>query len=368
MASLTPRLDRLEQNLVINGGMDFWQRGTSVTGLVSTSSTHLADRFLLRLVGTTATYRMDRSTDIPIYAQSGYQGSYSLAVQPTVADASVAAGDNVSIEYRMEGYDYTRIASGKSFTVSFWAKSVLAGTYCLSFSNAAGDRCHIKEYTLAANTWTKVTVSLNTDTSGVWLLDNGRGIAIRWSLMSGTTTQSTANTWQAGGFYATSNQVNLSSSTSNIFYITQVMLIPGDFSGTDVEIPFQRCGRTIQDELAMCQRYYEKSYNVDVAPGTASANANRVRTNGSASNSSVDGSGGIFAVEKRAVPSTIGFWNFSTGTASQWSVNDQTTGATATVSASEIGTKGFAAALSVAGLVLGRSVIVSGHWAADAEI
>jgi len=259
LPSLTPRIDSLNSynNLIIGGNFDFWQRGTSVTGL-NASTTYLADRFLLRTAGTTAVYRMDRSTDVPTYAQSGFQSLYSLAVQCTTLDSSVGAADNVSVEHRLEGYDYAQIASGAPFRIQFWVKSVLAGVYCFSMVNSAGNRCYVKEYTLPSNTWTKISIDLNSDTSGTWLLDNGRGILFRWALMSGTDNQAAANSWQAGSAYSTSNQVNFSSSTSNIFYITQVSLIAGSFGAND-DLPFKRAGRTIQQELAMCQRYCFKS-------------------------------------------------------------------------------------------------------------
>jgi hypothetical protein len=258
MASLTPRLDRLERNLAINGNFDFWQRGTSITNRAAGDSNLLADRFRLTLAGTSAIYRMDRSTDVPTYAQSGFQSAYSLAIQPTTADASVAAGDIVILRHFIEGYDYQQIASGKKFRIQFWAKSTLAGTYCLNLMNDANNRNYIKEYSLTANTWTKVVADFTSDTAGTWLLDNSAGLQVCWTLMSGTTFQGNANTWQAGNLRGTSNQANFSSSTSNVFYITQVMLIPGDFADTDVDIPFTRAGKTISDELTMCQRYCER--------------------------------------------------------------------------------------------------------------
>ena len=57
--SLTPRLDRLDKNYIINGNFDFWQRGTST----STSGVYLADRFRTSLSG--GSYVVSRSTDVP---------------------------------------------------------------------------------------------------------------------------------------------------------------------------------------------------------------------------------------------------------------------------------------------------------------
>jgi hypothetical protein len=77
--------------------------------------------------------------------------------------------------------------------------------------------------------------------------------------MSGGTYQTTAGAWATGEYYATSNQVNACDSTSNDFRITGVQLEPGT-SATPFEF------RPFQQELSLCQRYYEKSYAMDQAP------------------------------------------------------------------------------------------------------
>lgn len=252
-------------NLAINGNMDFFQRGTSVTNRAAGDTNFLADRFKLTLVGTSAIYRMDRSTDIPSYAQSGFQGRYSLAIQVTTADASVAAGDLVVLRHPLEGNDYAAIASGAPFRVQFWAKSVKAGTYCLELRNDANDRYFVKEYTLAANTWTKVVFDFTSDTVGTWRVDEGMGLSVCWTLMAGSTFQGVADAWTAGNIRATANQVNFSDSTSNIFYLTQVMIVPGSFPST-ANLIFKRAGRTIGDELRMCMRYYQQPRDLSDRP------------------------------------------------------------------------------------------------------
>jgi hypothetical protein len=204
------------------------------------------------VTGTTAVYRMDRSTLVPTYAESGFSSQYSLAIQCTTADASVAAGDLVILRHLITGYDYQAIANGSPFTIQFWARSVKAGTYCLEIRNDANNRCFIKEYTLAANTFKKITVSFNSDTVGTWEFAGSVGLSVCWTLMAGSTFQSTANSWLSGNFRGTANQVNFSDSTSNIFYLSQFMVLIGQYA-SDSDLIFSRAGKTILGESSLIE-------------------------------------------------------------------------------------------------------------------
>ena len=74
---------------------------------------------------------------------------------------------------------------------------------------------------------------------------------LRFSFAAGSTYHGTANTCQAGNLFAGSNITNGINSTSNNIYLTGVKLEKGS-TATDFE------HRTYADELAMCERYYEK--------------------------------------------------------------------------------------------------------------
>ena len=89
------------------------------------------------------------------------------------------------------------------------------------------------------------------------------------------------------------------------------------FTGAQLELgtvvtPFER--RPIGTELALCQRYYEKSYPLDVAPG--SANGSTYAENITPSNGYLGGQI-RFKVSKRATP-TFSFWTYLGGTAGNW--------------------------------------------------
>jgi hypothetical protein len=96
--------------------------------------------------------------------------------------------------------------------------------------------------------------------------------------------------------------VNVLATAGNTFAITGVQLEVGT---TATNFDF----RSIGTELALCQRYYEKSYNVDVVPGTGLAYG----WSGTTSQNYLEmPSGIIFKVTKRANP-TVTLYNAVSG-------------------------------------------------------
>ena len=232
------------RNKIINGKMEVAQRGTSFAA----ASAYTLDRWELTNTSS-AVATVTQQADAP--SNNEFQYSYRYAV--TTADTSIAAGDVLAIQQRIEGFN-ARDLIGKTFTVSFWVRSSKTGTHCVAFRNGGVNRSYVIEYTVSAsNTWEFKTVTLTGGliTAGTWDWTNGTGLIASWALAAGTTFQTTAGAWQTGNFLATSNQVNCLDSTSNIFAITGVQLEVGS-----VATPFEH--RPIGVELALCQRYYER--------------------------------------------------------------------------------------------------------------
>jgi len=238
------------RNLIINGAMQVAQRGTSTASISSGDTYPSVDRFMLR-VSSAGTWTNSQSTDAP----AGF--SSSLKMDCTTADASLAADDNVQIQYRFEGQDLQQLnfgsASAKSLTLSFWVKATKTGTNIVVLYQDDGNDFIAKSYTVdSADTWEYKTITFSGNTLASITNDNTRGLIVQFFLAAGSNFQSgtLATSW-AG--YVQGNeavgQVNHADSTSNNFYITGVQLEVGETA-----TPFEH--RSYGDELARCQRYF----------------------------------------------------------------------------------------------------------------
>jgi hypothetical protein len=199
-------------------------------------------------------------------------------------------------------------ANAKTVTLSFWVYSSLTGTFGGALSNEAGNRSYPFSYTISsANTWTQASVTIAGDTTGTWTgATNGTGVNVRFGLGSGSTFSATAGAWGAGNIVQATGNVSVVGTNGATFYITGVQLEVGT-QATSFE--YRQCGT----ELALCQRYFEKSYNQDVAVPTATYVANNFQQTW-ASTSSRPLWDINFAVWKRANP-TMTFYSPNATTA-----------------------------------------------------
>lgn len=304
----TPEIDLREnygKNYIINGDMTIAQRGTSFS-LTAGNTLFPVDRTqCASSAGSGVVATISQDTDVPTFAQAGYLFKNSLKFDVTTANASAQTGTNFvwGAQQRIEGYNWANLAQ-KVFTVSFWVKATKVGTYCVAARNGGLDRSCVKEYTInSSDTWEYKSVTFPASPSdGTWNYTNGNGLYVTWVLAAGPTITGSANVWQSGNIAATSNQVNGVDSTSNDFRITGVMMNEGYEA-----LPFRLFGGDFQGELASCQRYYEKSYDLSVSPGTAASQNGMITPN--LTNTTITNNAGIwnviFKVFKRAVPSTV---------------------------------------------------------------
>ena len=250
------------RNMIINGGMQVWQRATAATAATTTYDT--VDRWRL-YENTDGAYTSEKHTmALAELNTTGHRTALKLAC--TIADANIASGQYSYFYTALEGQNCQHMqygtANAKNITISFWVKSNKTGIYNISIYNDAATNYQVsKNYTISsADTWEqkKITItptegstSLITGSGGLIANDNTQAIMLYFGLAWGSSLSSSAvDTWVAGGTaYGNSSQVNWMDSTSNNFYITGVQLELGSNA-----TPFEH--RSYGEELARCHRYY----------------------------------------------------------------------------------------------------------------
>ncbi len=181
---------------------------------------------------------------------------------------SISAGDFGAFSQNIEAYNVADLQLGAAGALatshSFWIKSSLtAPTFTLFLTNSGTTRSYLFNFTLTGtNTWQRITVpNIPGDTTGTWLNNtNGIGLEVGICFSAGSTFQGTNAAWTAGNFLGTSATTNLMATTAATVQITGVQTEVGP-AVTAFE------PRAIDREIVLCQRFYEKSYNIGIAVG-----------------------------------------------------------------------------------------------------
>lgn len=353
------------KNYWINGNLDFWQRvggNTTTVNTATTAAPYHADRLKAESQGTTVkNYSVVRSTDVPSLAQSGFNSTYSALFTMITGIASPAASDFVCpYEYHIEGYDYQKI-HGKLITIGFWIKGSVPGNYSLSLMNSAFNRTYVTTWTLnAANTWEFKQVRIQLDTTGTWSFDTSFGLRVNIGGYGGSNyTTTNDSTWFNGVHLNLPSHTNWQATSGATLRIAQLSIVEGALGLGPTG--FVRAGDTVEDELAMCQRYYEKSYPIDVAPGSAeTTNAFAYFTRPATAEANIVVH---FRVPKRAVPPMVSY-SPDTGTVNTIRQVDGT-GAPA-----DRATTAFTGTISggrLVGTIGSANGFTYAHWTADAD-
>lgn len=287
------------KNAVINGDFNIWQRGVSFVSVVDQQYT--ADRWLYAKSGAMV-HDISRSTDIPTVAQAGRAFNYSLLIDCQTIDSSISATDFCVIEQRIEGYNFLPIAQ-RPLTLSFWVKATKIGIHCAYIKNTGGDRAYVAEFTInASDTWEFKTINFPaTPAAGTWNYVNGIGLFVGFTLACGSNLQTTPNTWQNNGAIGSANQVNACDNAANNFRLCGIQLETGSIATS-----FEQ--RSLNHELYLCQRYYEKSYDLGTAPGSITSAGCHCYTN---QNTQGNRTTSYFKAAKRASPTVV---SYSVGT------------------------------------------------------
>ena len=289
----TPRIDTIETetthaynrpttNYLINGALDFWQRGDGKT-LSTSAGTYIADRFRGEAAGSSA-YTCTKITDVP-------NSKFSNAMH--VAQVGVGSGYTAFAAQILEASTVAPLI-GREVTFSVWARGTNPATLRVRYPDALNswaNRVHLYNEVVTTGsleldsvTWTRLSVTFTVPEGCV----NGMGVIL-----------AVVTTGQGDWFDATGFQLETGSSATE----------------------FVRAGGTLTGELALCQRYYETCLDVNAPIGSVSTNYAFCQHTGS-SNRVMMQSRGSFAVTKRAAPvvqiysganaNGIGLYNSST--------------------------------------------------------
>ena len=259
----------VNRNVLINGAMKVAQRLESdsdnvITGLgtstTSTSTTRYkcCDRWGFECNAGDGRFSMSQDTSVP--TGEGFANSLKLAC--TTTDTSIATGELLLLQQRIEGQNLQGFAKGtsdaKPFTLSFYAKANASKTYVAELYDIDNNRHVGKTFTVGTD-WARHEITFPADTTGAFDDDNARSLDFNIWLHGGATyTGGTlGTTWQAedaddraagiGSFF---------SSTDNTFFITGVQLEVGQ---NPTEFEHEPFATTIHK----CQRYYTRltTYN-----------------------------------------------------------------------------------------------------------
>ncbi len=302
------QLSNTATNILINGGFEFWQRGTSFSS--PADSTVQADRW---------THYQNGAPVYTVSQESGAgnvdSGQYSFKLNIT------SVGGSTSFQYRQYVEDYFPYLN-KPISLSVRVKS-----------NAA----------LRVAIYDGITFTASSPHSGGGTFE---------TLTVTATPSSSANQVDVVFGFGTNATGTPVVSTS---YIDSAMLVLGSE-------PINFVAKNYETELAQCQRYYEKSYNIETSPATNTALGLQRFTAVQIGVTSVITGTVPFKVTKRAAP-TITLYT-QTGTSGSWTwastADIETARVTSVSSADRIG-------------FVGEQVVALefwgyGHWTAEAEL
>ncbi|CAB5194588.1 hypothetical protein UFOVP167_12 [uncultured Caudovirales phage] len=254
------------RNRIINGNMRIDQRNNGTSG--TSNSTYTVDRwYYYGSQANKVTWSQSAAVGPPV----GFQKYFSFTSSSAYA---VAASDEFDFYQSIEGFNVEDLAWGsanaKTVTLSFWVRSSLTGTFGGVLTNYNNSRSYPYSYVItSANTWEQKSITIPGDTSGYWLVGNGIGISVSFSLGAGSTVSGPAGSWSGSYYVGVTGATSVVATNGATFYITGVQLEVGS-----VATPFER--RLYPQELALCQRYFN---TVKAISGTSGNSSNTVYAN-----------------------------------------------------------------------------------------
>ena len=258
--------------LIINGDMAVAQRATSSTGKTS-NGFYSCDRMELSVSGLGTHTIIQEALTSGAAFNAGFANAWRI--DTTTADSSPGSGDELLLQYPMEGQDLQVFKKGttsaEKWTLAFWVKSTTTGTGQVNLSDMDNTRQCSDTYTISsADTWEHKVLNFAADTTGAFGDDNAESLRIEWWLDSGSNYEGGAapTAWEAtaNGDRNASGNLNIGSATSKDWAITGIQLEVGEFNSSTLP-PFQH--ESFGDNLRRCQRYAYEVVSNESAAGNA---------------------------------------------------------------------------------------------------
>lgn len=247
-------------NLLVNGFQTVSQQyGTTAFGGTGSGGYYVTDQWAVSQTGTFGV--SGQQVLAPFNSQPDIQNGLKISI--TTAQAALTASDNLVVYQPLEGTNLARLlygaANAKTVPLAFMIRSSIALTGYVSLasfnSSTTVIRSHAVRYTAAANTDTFVYLTIPGDTAQTLLSTNARSLDVRWCFGTGTTYQGTAGAWSSSNVLAASDVTNLAATVGNNVILSGAVMFPGVVPISQSTLPL--LARRYDDELRLCQRYYE---------------------------------------------------------------------------------------------------------------
>jgi hypothetical protein len=337
---LTPRIDNLlslNNNALINGAFDIWQRGSSIT-ITNTNTAYQADRWYGKnSLGTNGVLTYSRTTGF--LPGSKWGTSLQITTAPT-------AGQTNGCEL------YQTLENWNSFP--FYNGYACFSIYIKSLNNVN----QVGLQFFYATSEAKVTTPIGSE---VLVSVNSSSFTLGQIVNQAISTLPTVNGVVGVRIRITGVTSGNTYDLNNGFIVEQAIMNVGS-----VPSIFHRAGRNIGDEISMCQRYYEKSFPIDTAPANGIVDYFATATVYTATSWWV---AVPFKVPKRINTYVFtpygnagtGYWYIAVGGSGNGSANNVATLYQNTIYS-------FLAIQGGTGFSAGSAAIAGMHWTVDAEI
>jgi hypothetical protein len=328
-------------NALINGSFSVSQRATSFASGANNDDAYTLDRWYILSDGNDAIDVTQETSTVPT------NGQFAIALD---------------VETANKKFGIAQIVENKN------CLGLIGNTVTFSFKAKVSATTKLDNVKAAIVSWSGTADSVTSDIISAWGAEGTNPTLIANATFENTPANLNVTTSYAT--YSVTAAVDTASTKNIIVFIWSDVTdtTAGDFlyiSQAKLEVgpaatPFET--RPFGTELTMCQRYYEKSYNVETAVGTNTSTGLQRLT--IAQNSIYARATIFFKVPKRAAP-TMTFW-LSDGTSNQWtwdqigvgSEADTITGNTPETHSVIFETSGISSTRNNA----------SGHWAAAIEL